>query len=425
MRTFLGVPVRVRDEVFGNLYLTEKRGGDFAEDDEAVVPALATAAGVAIENARLFQETRRRERWLEASDEITSRAAVRHRRGRGAAARRRARPRDRRRRPAPVALPDPDAPRRLRRSAVADGSAPPTCSGGASPIEGSWPARCCAAAALTTTPDVAARTSRCSPADAASARRSIVPLGAAAETRRARRRPTPRRRPLPPTAHRAAAAFAGQAALALELADASATQKQLVLLRGPRPDRPRPARPGDPAAVRHRHDAAELARQIPGAAVRPKLHRAVDDLDETIREIRSTIFALQAAPDAPRPCASSIAASSRRPPAPPGSGPDLRVSGPLDTSCRTRSPSTSSPCCAKALSNVVRHARATTVTVDRGAPGAAALEVDDDGTGIPPAAGAAAWPTSPTAPPLGGSFRHRSDHPPAPAPGLVWDVPLD
>ncbi|TYB43749.1 GAF domain-containing protein, partial [Nonomuraea sp. PA05] len=53
MGTFLGVPVRVRDEVFGNLYLTEKRGGgEFDEEDEAVVIALATAAGVAVENAR-------------------------------------------------------------------------------------------------------------------------------------------------------------------------------------------------------------------------------------------------------------------------------------------------------------------------------------------------------------------------------------
>ena len=54
MTTFLGVPVRVRGEVFGNLYLTEKRGGGaFDEDDERVVVALATAAGVAVENARL------------------------------------------------------------------------------------------------------------------------------------------------------------------------------------------------------------------------------------------------------------------------------------------------------------------------------------------------------------------------------------
>ena len=84
MHTFLGVPVRVRDEVFGNLYLTEKRGGEFTADDEAVVLALAAAAGVAIENARLFEQARRRQRWLEATDEIRAAAAVRRRPRRGA-----------------------------------------------------------------------------------------------------------------------------------------------------------------------------------------------------------------------------------------------------------------------------------------------------------------------------------------------------
>jgi signal transduction histidine kinase len=54
MRSFLGVPVRVREEVFGNLYLTEKRGASaFSEEDEALVIALAAAAGIAIDNARL------------------------------------------------------------------------------------------------------------------------------------------------------------------------------------------------------------------------------------------------------------------------------------------------------------------------------------------------------------------------------------
>src|SRR4051794_8190465 len=73
MHTFLGVPVRVRDAVFGNLYLTEKRGGgSFDEDDEAVVLALAAAAGVAIQNARLYTETRQRERWLAASSEVST-----------------------------------------------------------------------------------------------------------------------------------------------------------------------------------------------------------------------------------------------------------------------------------------------------------------------------------------------------------------
>ena len=65
------MPVRVRDEVFGNLYLTEKRGpGGFTEEDVSAVEALATAAGVAVENARLFEQSQRRQRWLEASSEV-------------------------------------------------------------------------------------------------------------------------------------------------------------------------------------------------------------------------------------------------------------------------------------------------------------------------------------------------------------------
>ena len=67
MVSFLGVPVRVRDVAFGNLYLTQKEGGgDFTPEDQELAVALAAAAGVAIENARLFDEARRRGTWLEA-----------------------------------------------------------------------------------------------------------------------------------------------------------------------------------------------------------------------------------------------------------------------------------------------------------------------------------------------------------------------
>ncbi len=72
MKSFLGVPVRIRDQVFGNLYLTERvGGGDFSQEDEHVVIALAAAAGVVIENARLYEEAGRREQWLSATAEIT------------------------------------------------------------------------------------------------------------------------------------------------------------------------------------------------------------------------------------------------------------------------------------------------------------------------------------------------------------------
>lgn len=79
MHSFLGVPVRVRGQVYGNLYLTEKRHGRFSPDDEAVVTALAAAAALAIDNARLYSASRalvheaeQRERRLEASAEVTN-----------------------------------------------------------------------------------------------------------------------------------------------------------------------------------------------------------------------------------------------------------------------------------------------------------------------------------------------------------------
>lgn len=72
MTTFLGVPIPVRGEVFGNLYLTEKVGGlAFTEDDEALVVALAASAGIAIENARLYETTHRQQQWSEALGEMS------------------------------------------------------------------------------------------------------------------------------------------------------------------------------------------------------------------------------------------------------------------------------------------------------------------------------------------------------------------
>ncbi|WP_227999592.1 sensor histidine kinase [Nocardia australiensis] len=73
MRTFLGVPVHIRNEIFGNLYLTEKVGGQlFTEDDELIVQALAAAAGIAIENARLYEAAQTRQAWIEATRDLTT-----------------------------------------------------------------------------------------------------------------------------------------------------------------------------------------------------------------------------------------------------------------------------------------------------------------------------------------------------------------
>ena len=72
MTTFLGVPIRSRDEVFGNLYLADRADGEpFTAQDEESVLALAATAGIAIENARLYEESRRRQEWLRASGEVS------------------------------------------------------------------------------------------------------------------------------------------------------------------------------------------------------------------------------------------------------------------------------------------------------------------------------------------------------------------
>jgi len=72
MDSFLGVPIRVRNEVYGNLYLSNQASGRFTQDDQQLVTALAATAGVAIENARLFAETTRRQAWSAASEEFTA-----------------------------------------------------------------------------------------------------------------------------------------------------------------------------------------------------------------------------------------------------------------------------------------------------------------------------------------------------------------
>ena len=73
LHTLLEVPIRVRDSAFGNLYLTEKEDGeDFSIEDEELAAAFAAAAGVAIQNARLYDDSRRRQRWLEASMEAST-----------------------------------------------------------------------------------------------------------------------------------------------------------------------------------------------------------------------------------------------------------------------------------------------------------------------------------------------------------------
>src|SRR5690349_18493481 len=71
MRSFLGVPIRVRGEVFGNLYLTDSVSGAFTDEDEQLLTALAATAGIAIANARLHADSEQQRHWLAASTALT------------------------------------------------------------------------------------------------------------------------------------------------------------------------------------------------------------------------------------------------------------------------------------------------------------------------------------------------------------------
>ncbi|MFC8127662.1 GAF domain-containing protein [Streptomyces sp. NPDC057302] len=72
MHSFLGVPVHVHDEAFGNLYLTEKREGRFTDEDLQLLRVLASQAGIAIGNARLYEAARQRERWIDGAAAVTT-----------------------------------------------------------------------------------------------------------------------------------------------------------------------------------------------------------------------------------------------------------------------------------------------------------------------------------------------------------------
>ena len=70
--SFVGAPIRVREEIFGNLYLTQKRGApEFSAEDEQLIVALAAAAGIAIDNAQLYRRAARNRDWAAAVGELT------------------------------------------------------------------------------------------------------------------------------------------------------------------------------------------------------------------------------------------------------------------------------------------------------------------------------------------------------------------
>ncbi|MGW2559401.1 GAF domain-containing protein [Streptomyces sp. NPDC001514] len=390
MHSFLGVPIRVRDDVFGNLYLTEKRGGaEFDAEDEAVLSTLAVAAGIAIENARLYEEVRLREQWLAASAEFSSALLSGSSEAQvlemmlGSA---------RRITEAEVGvvyLAERDG---ALRAALALGEGAERHLGVVLPSgEGTFAnAALLSEDGLVTTSDVAndprvtfrpGRWKGCGPAAAVlvgdkEGLRGVLMLA------RGVGRPA-----FTDTETAPLSGFAGQAALALELADRRRDAEQMILLA----DHDRIARDLHDLAIQRLFatgmtlQSAQRFVQHPEAAER--LGRAIDDLDSTIKIIRSTIFGLREheAPGAsPGLRVRAVRAVEEATPAL-GFAPALRMEGLIDTDVPRPAADEVIAVLGEALANVARHARASKAEVSIVAhTGTLTVTVIDDGVGITP-----------------------------------------
>src|SRR6266542_2420584 len=391
MRTFLGTPIRVRDEVFGNLYLTEKRGGgEFDEDDEAMLVALAAAAGVAVENARLYEEARRQQRWLRASGEVTSRLlsgtepdevlsliAELARELSGADL-------------VVLALPERDGRALVIEYATGDGA--DGAIGLVLPREESLPGHVMATGEPVSLADFGRdnRTAREAREELNLGPAVVVPLGTAGNVRgvlTAGR--APGRQPFAPAAAEMVATFAAQAAVAVELAEHRKESERLSVFE----DRDRIARDLHDLVIQRLYATGMSLEGAMPLIARPevatRLRTAVDAMDETIKDIRATIFALQALKsDKPPSTRARILAVADEMSGPLGFAPSLRLSGPLDDVITRELAEHVLTALREVLSNAARHAEASRVDVTIAAGGAdgtqrgVVLRVSDDGIGI-------------------------------------------
>lgn len=386
MSSFLGVPIRSRNEVYGNLYLAEREKGTFTAEDEELVQSLAATAGIAIENARLYEESHQREDWLQASAEISSLLL-------SARTARTFEPLqlivDTVRRLADadvVTLVVPADEPDLLEVAVASGQ-------GAAELKGMQYA---AQDTLVARAMDSGRGLRLGPYDQG-AKYPIhlaqvvdvgavmaVPLsgeegpqGAIAVGR------LKGRRGFASTDLEMAEAFANHAAIARELVEARADQQRLAVLE----DRDRIARDLHDHVIQ-RLFAAGLSVQSVATVTRDdkvsrRLGQVVDDLDGTIRQIRTTIFQLRGF-DREDPGLRSAVIDVVAHLAPLlGFTPDVRFSGPVDLVARGAIVDEVQAVVREALTNAVKHAAATALLLEVRAQGdALTVEVVDNGVGF-------------------------------------------
>ncbi|MER5915645.1 GAF domain-containing protein [Streptomyces sp. NPDC001982] len=389
MNTFLGVPIRVRDQVFGNLYLTEKRGGgQFDEEDVSVTLTLAVAAGVAIDNARLYAESRLRERWLQANSEIThslmsgaGRAEVlgliaeRAREITGAAL-------------AVVAMPMVDTASLAVELAL--GQEAEALRGLVLPVDGSLIGEAFSRAAAVTSADLALdkRFPAGTPRFAGLGPGVAVPVGTGEGgvrgvvllVREAGQIPFTDKETEP------LQVFSAQAAIAMELAERRQDAEQIAVLE----DRDRIARDLHDLAIQRLFATGmtlqSAGRFIEHAEASERVLRAVDDLDETIKIIRSTIFGLRAregtAGTGLRARVVRIAGEAA---SVLGFAPSVRMEGLIDTDVPREIADHTVAVLSEALTNIARHAHAGRAEVALITDGRELrLSVTDDGVGMPP-----------------------------------------
>ena len=432
MHGFLGVPVRVRDEVFGNLYLTNKRGGgEFTEDDEAVLVALGAAAGVAVENARLYEAARLQQRWIQASAEVATRLLSGSQPAEVLAGITRQALELSGADLAVLALPD-DEGRRLTIT-YAEGEGADATRGLVLPAGHSLSGRVLATGEPVTSGDFAADERAAAAARGAMSQIGpaiVFPLGAPGNVRGVL---TVGRRhgaaPFPPAQADVVASFAAQAGIALELA-ASRTEAQRLSLYE---DRDRIARDLHDLVIQRLYATGMSLEGTMPMITRPevasRISNAVDAMDETIKEIRATIFDLQAR-DTARPDLRTDIVNVVEDMTPLlGFAPSLRLGAGLGGEIKPEVAEQALAALREALSNAARHAAASRVdvTVDAGTDGLLIVQVTDNGTGIPADGRRSGLRNlASRAEKLGGELRLGPAEPDAPSPGtrLEWRVPL-
>jgi signal transduction histidine kinase len=389
MRSFLGVPIRVQGEIFGNLYLSEKRGGGpFDDYDLNMVRVLAMEAGIAIGNARLYEAAKQRERWIDGSVAVTTAllsagdaedalqvVAEQARQLSGSAA-------------GIVLLPAEEGGLEIvavasERPSKALGVVIPPESGLVAELLDGEPMFVEDAA---TDPRMAT--------DLAREYGPIMLLPLQSDGRVLGALVTPRvrgGRPFTETERTLAAQFASQAALALMTAEAQRDRERLAVYE----DRDRIARDLHDLVIQRLFATGMMLESAQRRSVVPEVQegvgKAVDALDVTIQEIRTAIFALQQSPaEVPSALHTRVLREINMAAVPLGFKPSHHFVGPVDTVVGELTGKNLIAALREALSNAFRHAGASridvvvdaTVLLPDGRP-AVRLTVADDGVGIP------------------------------------------